>query len=98
MGISYGNTSSGENILDELFVVDAYLEGTDLAIVMNDTFMAFETSDFDNYTNVGNFVFGLKNIVSQVTNAESMTIYYNNKKSGVINPEGYLIDNIPLKD
>lgn len=98
MGISYGNTSSGENILDELFVVDAYLEGTDLVIVMNDTFMAFETSDFDNYTNVGNFVFGLKNIVSQVTNAESMTIYYNNKKSGVINPEGYLIDNIPLKD
>lgn len=98
MGISYGNTSSGENILDELLVVDAYIEGVDIVIVMNDAFIAFESSDSNNYTNAGNFVFGLQDIVSQVTDAENMTINYYNKKSGVINPEGYLIDNIPLRN
>lgn len=98
MGISYGNTSSGENILDELLVVDAYIEGVDIVIVMNDAFIAFESSDSNNYTNAGNFVFGLQDIVSQVTDAENMTINYHNKKSGVINPEGYLIDNIPLRN
>lgn len=97
MGISYGNTSSGENILDELLVVDAYLEGVDVVIVMNDAFIAFESSDSNNYTNPGYFMFGLSDIVSQVTDAESMTIDYNGKTSEVIHPEGYVIDNIRLR-
>lgn len=98
LGISYGNTSSGENILDELLVVDAYLEGVDIVIVINDTFMAFESSDFNNYTNPGYFIFALKDILSQVTDAESMTIDYKDKTSQVIHPEGYVIDTIPLRD
>ncbi|MDY0236340.1 MAG: hypothetical protein RBR71_09940 [Gudongella sp.] len=98
MRISYGNTSSGENILEKLLIVDAYLEGVDIVIVMNDAFIAFESSDFNNYTNPGYFMFGLKDIVSQVTDAESMTIDYNGKTSEVIHPEGYVIDNIPLRD
>lgn len=65
---------------------------------MNDIFKAFESSASNNYTNPGNFLFGLKDILSKVTDSESMTIYYNSKESDVINPEGYLIDNIPLKN
>lgn len=97
IGISYGNTSNGENILDELLVVDAYLKGVDIVIVMNNAFIAFESSDHNDYTNPGNFIFGLKDIVSQVTDAESMTINYNGKTSKAIHPEGYVIDNIPLR-
>ena len=96
--ISYGNTSSGENILDALSVVDAYLEGVNIVIVTNDAFIAFESSDFNNYTNPGYFIFGLKDIVSQITDAESMTIDYGGKTSEVIHPEGYVIDSIILKE
>lgn len=92
--ISYGNTKSGKNILNELLVIDAYLEGTEVVIVMNDVFEAFESNG---QVSPGDFLYGLKDLLSQVTDEDSMTIYYNKKKSNVINPDGYLIDNIPLK-
>ena len=96
--ISYGSTLNGENILDELSVVDTYIETDNIIILMNDTFKAFESSDSNNYTNPGDFLFGLKDIISKLTDAESMTINYNGKKSDVIGPGGYYIDNINLRD
>lgn len=97
-GVSYGRTSNRENILDELKVVDAYLEGADIVIVMNDAFKAFESSDSNDYTHPEYFFFGFMDIVSKVTDAESMTIDYNGKTSEVIHPEGFVIDNLTLKD
>lgn len=98
MKISYGSTANRENILDELLVVDAYLDIDTLIIVMNDNFKAFESSDSTNYTNPGNFLFGLKDILSKVTDVASLTINYHGKKSDIIGSEGLLIDNITLRN
>jgi hypothetical protein len=95
--VSYGNTSSGENILKTLAIIDTYYVGTDLVIVMNDAFEAFEISQSITYTQPGDFLFGLKSIVSQVTVAESMTIEFSSKKSSTIHQDGVVIDEIPLK-
>lgn len=96
--ISYGNMENGVNILDELLVVDAHLEETEVIIVMNEAFKGFKSSSQSNYTNPGYFLFGLKDILSQIIDADSMTINYSGKESDVINPEGYVIDNILLKE
>lgn len=96
--ISYGNTSNQDNIIDKLLVVDTYLDGVNLVVEMDDTFKAFESSEHNNYTKPGDFIFGLKDILSKVTKVESMTIKYNGKNGGVIHPDGYYIDNILLKD
>lgn len=95
--VSYGDTSSGENILNTLAIIDTYYVGTDLVIVMNDSFEAFEIGKSINYTHLEEFLFGLKNIVSQVTVAESMTIEFSSKKSSTIHEDGIYIDEIPLK-
>jgi hypothetical protein len=94
--VSYGNTSSGENILNTLAIIDTYYVGTDLVIVMNDAFEAFELGKPTNYTQPGDFVFALKSIITQVTVAESMTIEFSSKKNSTIHQDGVVIDEIPL--
>lgn len=96
--MSFGETSENQDILSELQVIDAYYSNENLIVVMNDTFQAFDERIENNYTRPGDFIYSLKNLLSQITDAQTLTIDYEGKNNSVIHPDGFVIDKLNLRE
>ena len=90
--VNYGNTPKGNSILEDLEVKDAYMKGSTLIIVLNQSFIYFDKS----YSHPAYYLNGLGRILEQVTDATEFSIEVNGYKSSVIHPDGLMIKNIPL--
>jgi len=98
MDVSYGKTGEGDCIFLDLTVYDAYLIDEDIILVMSDSFGNFESNNNESYSNPGDFIFGLKSLLIEISEAKTMTLDYEDKHSDTIHQDGVVITRIPLQE
>jgi hypothetical protein len=87
-GVDYGRTENGENILFTLRANQISKDKEIIVVDFNDSFLHFDVMG----TQPGRFMGGLRDLISQVTDAEKLSITIDKDDSRIIiHPDGFSI-------